>query len=212
MLTVHAISKSFILSPVLTEVVFHPQPRRAAGAGRPERLRQDHPAAHPGRAGATRAGGFQFDPPGLRLGYLPQGLAPEPDDTLSSFLDRMEGDLPALGSPAGTAGGRAWRSTRQRAGLQRHTTRRSARLQVRGCRAPAHRRRCWRRWAWSSFPSIRPVAHLSGGQKTRLALAGVLLSCAAAAAAGRADQPPGHRDAGMAGRLAGNAAYPTARC
>src|SRR5512137_789644 len=44
------------------------------------------------------AGGVHLIPSSTRLGYLPQALPYRRDDTLQTFIHRMEGDLPALGA------------------------------------------------------------------------------------------------------------------
>ncbi|MEJ2598728.1 MAG: ATP-binding cassette domain-containing protein [Anaerolineales bacterium] len=41
-------------------------------------------------------GSVQYDPPGLRIGYLPQGLAPSQEDTLGDYLRRWQGDMDGL--------------------------------------------------------------------------------------------------------------------
>lgn len=41
-------------------------------------------------------GSVQFDPPGLRVGYLPQGLKPADDDTLGDYLGRWRDDMEEL--------------------------------------------------------------------------------------------------------------------
>jgi ATPase subunit of ABC transporter with duplicated ATPase domains len=98
MLTVHQLSKSFGIDTIFEEVSFslNPGDRLALvgpnGCGKTTLLRILAGIETPD------AGHFRLDPPGLALGYLPQGFAFGPDDSLGSFLERMEGDLPGLSS------------------------------------------------------------------------------------------------------------------
>jgi ATPase subunit of ABC transporter with duplicated ATPase domains len=122
------------------------------------------------------AGAARRDPPGLRLGYLPQGLEPGPADTLGSFLGAGEAELAARDvalarsaaalSAAGSGGQRALHDDYDAAlaalaGAQERTTRAPAVLAALGL---------------DDYPFATPVTMLSGGQKTRLALAAVLLA------------------------------------
>ena len=155
MLTVHAISKSFILDPVLTEVSFNLNPGERLGLVGPNGCGKTTLLRILAGLDQPDSGSFQFDPPDLRLGYLPQGLAPAPDDTLGGFLDRLAGDEGALGARLDRLGSRAGAAPGPSATCSRLTTGCSP-----GCRrqrrARPTARRCWRRSAWSVFPSTPP--------------------------------------------------------
>ena len=174
MLTVHQISKSFGIETVFEEVSFslNPGERLALvgpnGSGKTTLLRI--------LAGVEKpdSGHFRLDPPGLALGYLPQGFAFEPDDTLGSFLERMEGDLPGLSSRLEQLAAGLVRSP-QEASLQRaydETLKRLSSASENAGRGPA----VLAGLGLGDLPRELPTSRLSGGQKTRLALAGVLLS------------------------------------
>ncbi len=174
MLTVHAISKSFIIAPVLTEVSFNLNPGERLGLVGPNGCGKTTLLRILAGLEPPDSGSFQFDPPDLRLGYLPQGLAPEPDDTLGSFLDRLAGDEVALGARLEALATELAGSPAQR-DLQQAYDRLLSRLQV-ASQSQTHRSEVLAALGLQRFPADAPVAHLSGGQKTRLALSGVLLS------------------------------------
>jgi len=120
------------------------------------------------------SGSVQFEPPDTRIGYLPQGFTPEPLETLQGFLDRMEGNVDLL-----TA-----RLEKLAAGLVENAQ--SAELQLEYDQVLAQLEQTTEisgrgpgvlaGLGLGELPMDTPIAHLSGGQKTRLSLAGVLLS------------------------------------
>lgn len=174
MLSVHHIDKSFAIEKILENITFSVNAGECwglvgpNGCGKSTLLRI--------LAGEEKAdqGAFAFSPANLRVGYLSQGLKFIPGDTLESFLRRMEGDLPALEV-------------------------RLERIAAELCAAPSDRLvhdaydqaladlALATENAGQSLPALSalglgelpmdlPVAALSGGQKTRLALAGILIS------------------------------------
>jgi len=119
-------------------------------------------------------GGFHLDPPNLPVGYLPQGLSPDPSETIGSFLNRMEGDVEGLSRRLEELA-LALGETPELADLQREYDKALSRLSsaAEGAgRGPG----ILAGLGLGHLPLEMPAANLSGGQKTRLALAGVLLS------------------------------------
>jgi ATPase subunit of ABC transporter with duplicated ATPase domains len=60
-----------------------------------EWLRQDHAAAYPGRSRERRCG-TREPRSRLRIGYLPQGLEPDPFDTVGEILSRATGSAAVI--------------------------------------------------------------------------------------------------------------------
>ncbi len=174
MLTVHSISKSFIIDPILTDVSFTLNPGERLGLVGPNGCGKTTLLRILAGLETPDAGAFQYDPPDLRLGYLPQGLAPAADDTLGSFLDRIAGDEEALGAQLEKLAAEL-AHTPDQPKLQVAYDRLLARMHI---AAQSHHQRqvVLAALGLDQFPQTTSVTHLSGGQKTRLALSGVLLS------------------------------------
>ncbi|WP_374688243.1 ATP-binding cassette domain-containing protein, partial [Promineifilum sp.] len=171
MLTVNRISKSFNLSPILQDVTFSVAPGERAGligpngGGKTTLLRI--------LAGQERpdAGQVMLTPATLRLGYLAQGLELDPRLTLAEALGGAAGDPAGLAAELERLAG-ALTAEPGRDDLLRaydDTLDRLSRADA-GRAAPilAH-------LGLDGVDSAWPVGQLSGGQKTRLALALVLL-------------------------------------
>ncbi len=127
-------------------------------------------------AGEERAdrGSVIFDPPGLKPGYLAQGFSFADGETLAGYINRMEGDLPGLSSRLETLAAALAAdpgSGRLQAEYDETLTRLSAVAESAG-QGPA----VLAGLGLNRVPPGLPIATLSGGQKTRLALAGVLLA------------------------------------
>jgi ATP-binding cassette, subfamily F, member 3 len=175
MLTVNQISKTYNLSTILDKVSFTlNQGERLGlvgsnGCGKTTLLKiligEEKPDG----------GSVQYDPPSLHFGYLPQGFTPGPAETISSFLYRMEGDLDALSGQLELLADELVRAPENIELHQKYDevlTQVAAIASGGGDNGPA----VLSALGLGEYPSDTPVANLSGGQKTRLSLAGILLS------------------------------------
>ncbi len=192
MLTAHQLSKSFGADVVLDSVSFHINPGErvgligANGSGKTTLLRI--------LAGVDRpdAGTVQFTPSDLRVGYLRQGLEFQPEETVGDFLTRAHGDLRSLTADVERLAG-ALMQAPTHADLQQQYEVALARLTVASL-DEGQLSETLKVLGLDHLPFDTPVANLSGGQKTRLALASVLLSDPQLLLL---DEPTNHLDLGM---------------
>lgn len=172
MLTVHHLSKSFGVESILNEVSFNLNRGQRLGLVGPNGCGKTTLLRILAGADAADSGAIQFTPPDLRVGYLPQGLVAAADDTLGSFLaladpGALTAEVERLASDLAADPHRADLHHDYDAALVRLVT------------ASEHAKRLPQVLAalgLGGFPLETPVSSLSGGQKTRLALASVLLS------------------------------------
>ncbi len=174
MLTVHNISKSFGAETALKSISFNINPGERVGLVGPNGSGKT--TLFRILAGEDRAdtGYVRFSPPELRVGYLPQGLSPRPDDTIESFLARQAGDPQALAAEVealavAVAGNPSNPNLHNRydSALVRLTAASDSAAQAPAMLAAL---------GLGHLPTDLPTTALSGGQKTRLGLASILLS------------------------------------
>ncbi len=174
MLVVNQVSKSFGSETILRSVSF------AVNAG--ERLALIGPNGC-GKstllsmiAGRLKpdSGHIGFSPANLRTAYLTQGADFLEGETIGRYLDRCEGNPAEAGKRLETLS-RQLAKTPHRKDLQEEYDRVLSQMEAaaershQGVAVVAN-------MGLGHFPLENPVAHLSGGQKTRLSLAGVLVA------------------------------------
>ena len=173
MLKANQITKSYGLEPVLDSVSFSLAPGERTGlvgpngSGKTTLLRI--------LAGVERpdAGNVLFTPASVRLGYLPQGLQFRPGESIAGYLTGVQGDLPGLTAELERLAV-ALAARPQQVDLQSAYDVVLARLSS-AADSPGHAAETLAALGLGQVPAETPIANLSGGQKTRLALAGVLM-------------------------------------
>jgi ATP-binding cassette subfamily F protein 3 len=173
MLTSNQIRKSFGDNVILGGVSFNLNPGERAGLVGPNGCGKTTLLRILAGIDAPDSGSVQ-KPNALRIGYLPQGLVLPEGETAGAFLARAQGDLPVLTaeverlaaalaeSPEDKALPAAYDEALGRlAAVSNGTGSTAATLATLGL---------------DRIPPDAEIATLSGGQKTRLALAGVLLT------------------------------------
>ena len=174
MLTAHHISKSFGVEAVLDRVTFSINPGQRVGLVGPNGCGKTTLLCILAGLDEPDGGAVQLTPSDLRVGYLAQGMASGPDQTLGEFLGQGRDDAEALtGKVAGLAEALAHAPARR--DLEREYDAALVRLAAASIdegRVPV----VLSALGLGSVPLATPVGSLSGGQKTRLALASVVLS------------------------------------
>lgn len=185
-LTAHQISKSYNLMPILRDVTFSVNPGERVGligpngSGKTTLMRI--------LLGETRpdSGYVAYAPAHLRLGYLSQGFEPDPSLLLKQLLhdgESLEAELVELGMALAEEPGREDLQQQYDEVLDK-----LSRLD------PGRMYTITHGLGLAHLPPTQPVGTLSGGQKTRLALARVLLDNPQLLLL---DEPTNHLDIGM---------------
>ncbi|MCB8942787.1 MAG: ABC-F family ATP-binding cassette domain-containing protein [Ardenticatenaceae bacterium] len=170
-ITAHQISKSYNLNPILKNITFTVNPGERVGfigpngSGKTTLLRIMAGAEHPD------SGHMALSPADLRLGYLAQGFEPDPNLTLGQLLQQRVGDPEAIEAELAQLG----------LALAEEPEREDLHLAYDAALAKLGRMdngRIQATLAIFNLHTIDPdlsVQHLSGGQKTRLAMALIIL-------------------------------------
>ena len=173
MLSVHHLSKSFGITPVLSDVSFTLNPGDKCalvgpnGCGKTTLLRI--------LTGQEKAdsGTVQMNPPDLSVGYLAQGGHFTVDLTVGDFIRDAQGDLPGLSARLETLSTLLMQSPENDACQQEYD---AVLTRLEDCStSSANVPAVLASLGLDSLPNDLQLSALSGGQKTRLGLAGILL-------------------------------------
>lgn len=174
MLVVHHLSKSYGITSVLTDISFAINPGEKTalvgpnGCGKTTLLRilakQEQPDS----------GSYQFNPPDLSVGYLPQGVSFNSDDTFAEYIRCSQGDLPGLSLQLEELAKQLMCSP-QNDSLQRQYDVVLSQIEERSS-AETSASAVLASLGLENIASDLPLSALSGGQKTRLSLARILLT------------------------------------
>jgi ATP-binding cassette subfamily F protein 3 len=174
MLSVNHISKSYGLDLILDGISFSLNTGECLGLVGPNGSGKTTLLRILVQQEKADGGSVQFEPPDIRVGYLPQGFTPAPEETLQNFLDRMEGNVDLLTARLENLAVDLAENT-QNLELQ-HEYDQALEQLVHTAESSGRGPGVLDGLGLGQIPMDTPIAHLSGGQKTRLSLAGMLLS------------------------------------
>lgn len=173
MLSVHHLSKSYGITLVLYDVSFNINLGEKIGLVGPNGCGKTTLLRILAGLESADSGSFQFNPPSLRFGYLPQGGNLPANVTLGDYLQRMQGNLPELNARLEmVAACLALESSSP--SLQKEYDDLLAEI-TQASSSAARTLPLLASFELESLPDSLPLSALSGGQKTRLNLVGLLL-------------------------------------
>ena len=174
MLTVHHLSKSYGIEIILNDITFSLNRGERIGLVGPNGCGKSTLIRIIAGLEKPDQGSIQFNPPDLRTGYLAQGLTLPAEAQIGSYLAGIRGDLASLTSELEQLANALSQNPMQPA-LQQRYDQLLFQIEILSSEK-GHPPAVLAALGLDDFAPETPVDNLSGGQKTRLALAGVLLS------------------------------------
>ncbi len=174
MLAIHHINKSYGITSVLSDISFNINAGEKValvgpnGCGKSTLLRIIAGEEH------ADTGVVQFNPPNLNFGYLPQGGSFTNGDTLADFLEKAQGNLAELTHRLEELAEQLVRHPEKNGLQQEYDSVLTKIEQISSSDYSASA--VMASLGLDGLSHDLPLAALSGGQKTRLSLAGILLS------------------------------------
>ena len=175
MLSVNNISKSFGLDLILDGISFSLNSGECLGLVGPNGSGKTTLLRILVQQEKADSGSVQIEPADTRVGYLPQGFTPAPQETMQSFLDRIQGGNVDLLNARLEELAASLSENAQSQELQHEYDQVLAQL-ILSVESSGRGPGVLDGLGLGQLPGDIPITHLSGGQKTRLALAGLLLS------------------------------------
>jgi ATP-binding cassette, subfamily F, member 3 len=174
MLTVHHLSKSFGIETILHDITFSLNRGERIGLVGPNGCGKTTLIRIIAGLEKPDQGSIQFDPPDLRLWYLAQGLTLPGQQQIGGYLASIRADLASLTNRLEQLAGALSKNPLQ-PNLQEEYDRLLYQIESLASEE-GQTSIVMAALGLDSFPPDTPVGNLSGGQKTRLALAGILLA------------------------------------
>lgn len=173
MLTVHKLSKTYGITSVLVNISFSINPEDKIGLVGPNGCGKTTLLRILAGLEKANAGSFHFDPPTLRPGYLPQGGNLPEGITLGDYLVKVQGNQPDLTRRLEILSEKLVRSPESNDLQQQYDNvlNQLTSATESTSRTPA----LLDSFGLNALPLDLPLSALSGGQKTRLNLASLLL-------------------------------------